>query len=135
MELMETEKNYVGVLDVIISKFKVALTKSKMPKADLDIIFSNVEELYDVHQSFQAALEKQMESRKGRNVSKPFLAFTDQMKVYGKFCCDVPMATKKLTEMSSNSRMCKILDGAKRESNQRFALKDLLNVPMQRLLK
>jgi hypothetical protein len=88
-----------------------------------------------VHQEFQAALEKQMDSRKGRNVSKPFLAFTEAMKVYGKFCCDVPMATKKLTEMQSSAKMLKILEGAKRESNQRFALKDLLNVPMQRLLK
>jgi hypothetical protein len=47
-ELMETEKNYVGVLDVIITKFKVALAKSKLPKSDLDLIFSNVEELYKV---------------------------------------------------------------------------------------
>jgi len=135
MELVETEKNYVGVLDIIITKFKVALGKSKLPRSDLDLIFSNVEDLYHVHNDFKGALEKEMGSRTGRKVSKPFLEYTGMMKVYGRFCCDVPQATKKLTEMAGNSKMQKILDGAKRDSNQRFALKDLLNVPMQRLLK
>ena len=45
------------------------------------------------------------------------------------------MATKKLSEMQANAKMGKVLDSAKRDTNQRFALKDLLNVPMQRLLK
>eukprot|EP00038_Savillea_parva_P023433 m.40912 g.40912 ORF g.40912 m.40912 type:complete len:809 (+) comp6046_c0_seq2:199-2625(+) len=136
MELMETEKNYVSVLDIIITKFKVTLSKSKLLKPDdVDCIFSNVEELYSVHKKFQSALEAQMASKTGRNVSKPFLSFTDSMKVYGKFCCDVPMATKKLTEMQLSSKMSKILDTATRDSKQRFGLKDLLNVPMQRLLK
>ena len=41
----------------------------------------------------------------------------------------------QLKELSSKPATLKILDQAKAASGQRFPLKDLLNVPMQRILK
>jgi hypothetical protein len=41
----------------------------------------------------------------------------------------------QLKELQAKPVTAKIIDGAKASSGQRFALKDLLNVPMQRILK
>jgi len=54
---------------------------------------------------------------------------------YGAFCCEIPEAINKVKELESKPAGAKVLDQAKRESKQRFNLRDLLNVPMQRILK
>ena len=70
---------------------------------------------------------------------------------YGQFCCEIPEAIEKvkrcchilrvanehlqLKELESKPATQKILEQAKKDSGQRFPLKDLLNVPMQRILK
>eukprot|EP00040_Diaphanoeca_grandis_P021369 m.113851 g.113851 ORF g.113851 m.113851 type:complete len:782 (-) comp28302_c0_seq1:91-2436(-) len=134
-EIFETEKNYVDVLHVITGKFMASLEASKLSKVDLKIIFSNVDELLVVHEELLAAMKKQMASKTGRSMSAPFQDLTPKMKVYGQFCCEIPEAIKKLKELMLIAKFAKILDTAKQASGQRFHLKDLLNVPMQRVLK
>lgn len=134
-ELYETEKNYVGVLRTIIDKFMKSLESSKLSKADVQNLFSNITELYDLHEEFFRALETQMASKTGRNVSEPFATCTRKMRCYGQYCCEIPDAVKKLKELAANPKYGKILENAKKDSGQRFPLKDLLNVPMQRVLK
>lgn len=134
-ELFETERNYVDVLRVIIDKFMKSLEQSKLSKNDLRTIFSNVGDLLDVHVEFFGLLEKSLASKTGRNISKPFQLCTDKMKAYGQFCCEIPVAITKLKELALKPAFAKILDQSKKESGQRFPLKDLLNVPMQRVLK
>jgi len=134
-ELYETEKNYVGVLRVIIDKFQKSLEASKLSKQDSKIIFSNVGVLLGVHIDFLGQLETTMNSKTGRNISKPFENCVDNMKAYGLFCCEISVSIGKLKELALKAPIAKILDQAKKESGQRFPLKDLLNVPMQRVLK
>jgi len=134
-EIFETEKNYVDVLKVIAGNFMNSLKDSKLSKTDLKTIFSNVDELLVVHQELLSAMEKQMASKTGRSMSAPFQISIAKMKVYGQFCCEIPDAIKKLKELMLIQKFGKILDQAKLTSGQRFHLKDLLNVPMQRVLK
>lgn len=54
---------------------------------------------------------------------------------YGQFCCEIPDAIIKLKELSDKTASAKVLEQARKDSGQRFPLKDLLNVPMQRILK
>eukprot|EP00040_Diaphanoeca_grandis_P019004 m.100075 g.100075 ORF g.100075 m.100075 type:complete len:776 (-) comp27218_c0_seq1:153-2480(-) len=134
-ELYDTEKNYVEVLRVIIDKFKKTLEQSKLNKADITLIFSNVTELMSVHQALLREIELQMQSTTGRNISAPFAKICPKMKVYGRFVCEIPVALARLKKLMTEPKFAKILDEAREKSSQRFPLKDLLNVPMQRVLK
>lgn len=135
-EIAETEKNYVEVLNTIILKFKKPL-EAKLSKSDCKIIFSNVQDLLQVHIKLLAEIDAEMTSSSGRarKVSRPFVNNASALKIYAQFCCDVPKAMDKLKAYEKDSKVLKILEAAKQNSGQRFNLKDLLNVPMQRVLK
>ena len=47
----------------------------------------------------------------------------------------VQNSVAQLKDLASRPITAKVLDQAKKDSGQRFPLKDLLNVPMQRILK
>eukprot|EP01147_Barroeca_monosierra_P010411 gene10411-2542_t len=129
-ELHETEKNYVNVLDVITNVFKPILSRHTkvISRVDINTIFSNVHELLDFHNAFLADLNVIMQKQTGRIVSSVFLDHFPRLKCYASFCCRIPDAVAKLDELCNKPSTTK-------ESKQRFGLKDLLNVPMQRILK
>jgi len=133
-ELHETEKNYVDVVRVIIG-FKKTLEASKLTKTDIALIFSNVTDLMVVHKDLLNEIELQMKSTTGRNISTPFAKVCPKMKVYGRFCCEIPQSLARLKKLMTDPKLARILEEAREKSSQRFPLKDLLNVPMQRVLK
>eukprot|EP00729_Bicosta_minor_P001740 gene1740-6643_t len=135
-ELLDTEFRYVGVLKVIIEKFMRRLAANpKINKSDHKAIFSNVTDLLTLHDEFYKMICIEMASTTGRMLSVPFLTCIPKMKIYGQFCCDVPKAMEILTSLNKSKATAKILEDAKWWSGQRFNLKDLINVPMQRVLK
>ena len=87
-----------------------------------------------MHTKLHADIQAAMSSKHGRHVSQPILNHVEAMRCYGSFCCDIPTAMNKIRAMDKGSFM-KALEKARTESGQRFHLKDLLNVPMQRVLK
>jgi len=134
-EITQTEKNYVDVLNVIIDKFmRPLMAKKSINKTDAQIIFSNVTDLLTVHTKLHEDIQAAMRSKTGRHVSQPILNHVESMRCYGQFCCDIPSAMNKIRGMDKGS-FAKALEKARGESGQRFHLKDLLNVPMQRVLK
>jgi len=135
-ELKGTEERYVGVLKVIIEKFMRPLAaNSKINKSDHKQIFSIVTDLLTIHDEFNKMILKQLASKTGRKMSVPFLTMLPKMRIYGQFCCDVPKAMEILTSLNKSTKTRQILEDAKAASGQRFNLKDLMNVPMQRVLK
>jgi len=135
-ELEDTEFRYVGVLKVIIEKFMRPLKGAKgFTGSDHKAIFSNVTDLLTLHTEFHGMIRQQMSSTSGRKLSVPFLTCIPKMHIYGQFCCDVPEAMKILEKAAKNKSATALLDRLKSDSGQRFNLKDLLNVPMQRVLK
>jgi len=135
-ELKGTEERYVGVLKVIIEKFmRPMAANSKINKSDHKQIFSIVTDLLTIHDEFNKMILKQLSSKTGRKMSVPFLTMLPKMRVYGQFCCDVPKCMEILTGLLKNKAGAKILEDLKAASGQRFNLKDLMNVPMQRVLK
>ena len=134
-ELAETEKNYVDILNVLIDKFqRPLLARKALSQSDAKTIFLNISELLAVHTKLLAGIQQAMASTTGRHVSRPILNHVEAMRCYGQFCCGIPTAMKKLRAMDKGSFM-KALEKARTESGQRFHLIDLLNVPMQRVLK
>uniref|UniRef100_A0A8C5WRA9 Vav guanine nucleotide exchange factor 1 n=1 Tax=Laticauda laticaudata TaxID=8630 RepID=A0A8C5WRA9_LATLA len=66
-----------------------------------------------------------------------FLHFTYRFLLYGRYCSQIEAATKYLDQVSNISvdvRM-KLEECSQRANNGRFSLRDLLMVPMQRVLK
>eukprot|EP00045_Choanoeca_perplexa_P000671 m.15423 g.15423 ORF g.15423 m.15423 type:complete len:783 (+) comp10462_c0_seq1:26-2374(+) len=133
-ELYETEKNYVGVLENIFNVFKPRLEKS-LSNGDVRTIFGNTHELLDAHHAMVKDLEDVMGKTTGRVISTLFNQHMKAFRCYGPFCCNIPDASKRLTELTQKAATNKLLEEARAASKQRFGLKDLLNVPMQRILK
>mmetsp|Transcript_15068 Transcript_15068/g.38720 ORF Transcript_15068/g.38720 Transcript_15068/m.38720 type:complete len:803 (+) Transcript_15068:197-2605(+) len=133
-ELLYTEGTYIGVLDCIIDDFKIPLAKH-LPNEDICVIFSHIDELRGLHADFLVALQKQMESETGRNVSIPFMDFAKPMQVYGNYGCSAPLAVNKLKSLGKVKASRQVLEAVTSNSRQKFQLKDLLCVPMQRIVK
>ena len=123
-------------LQTVIEKFqKPLLAKKVFNEAESKMVFSNIADVLNVHVDFQRDIEAQLAKKTGRIISKPLIQYAPQMKCYAKFCCDLPRAMECIKNKSAKSAGAKALDEARANSGQRFALKDLLNVPMQRILK
>eukprot|EP00052_Salpingoeca_macrocollata_P034789 m.12643 g.12643 ORF g.12643 m.12643 type:complete len:807 (+) comp6968_c0_seq1:124-2544(+) len=136
-ELHETERNYVKVLDTVVTVFRSVMSSQPkiITKSDVQTVFSNIEEVLHAHQRFLERLDTSLSSTTGRMIAPCFLDCIPTFKCYGQFCCEIPDAIAKIRELSAKPAAQKLMDQAKKESGQRFALKDLLNVPMQRVLK
>eukprot|EP00053_Salpingoeca_punica_P017049 m.162985 g.162985 ORF g.162985 m.162985 type:complete len:812 (+) comp17104_c0_seq1:358-2793(+) len=136
-ELHDTERNYVKILQTIIQVFRDTILKDgkAISKADCSLIFSNIDTILDTHQQFLSELDTNLASVSGRIVSTCFISAIQSFRCYGTFCSQIPDALKKLNELAARPAAAKLLDQARANSGQRFPLKDLLNVPMQRILK
>lgn len=136
-ELKDTEHNYVKLLHCIIDVFVRILGSNPkaISKVEVKTIFSNLEDLLAAHTMFRDAMDRQLASHTGRNVGPCFLDAIKSFRCYGQYCCDVPDAIAVLRELNDRPAAKKLLEQAKAESGQRFPLQDLLNVPMQRVLK
>lgn len=134
-ELKGTEERYLGVLKVIIEKFMQPLAANpKISKADHKAIFSTVTDLLAIHDEFNTMVGKEMASTTGRMLSVPFLTMLPKMRIYAKYCCDVSKASNILTKLMGSKATAKFLQDCRSASGQRFYLKDLIQVPKQRVL-
>lgn len=133
-EIKDEQGRYLGVLKVIIEKFMRPLAANpKISKADHKAIFSNVTDLLAIHDEFNKMIGKAMASTTGRMLSVPFLTMLPKMRIHAQYCCDVSKASNILTNLNKSKVTAKILKDAQAASGQR--LKDLINVPMQRVLR
>eukprot|EP00117_Sycon_ciliatum_P005366 scpid8862/ scgid3441/ Guanine nucleotide exchange factor VAV2 len=132
-ELVETEKSYVDVLNILSEHYIMPLS-SMMDEQMQQTIFINLPELREVHSGFLAQLETQIESG-AQHISKCFLTCADDFVNYGTYCAGLPPSQTKVQELMDRPDMAKTLDNCKKASKQRFNLKELLSVPMQRVLK
>uniref|UniRef100_A0A8C9VDH8 Osteoclast-stimulating factor 1 n=1 Tax=Scleropages formosus TaxID=113540 RepID=A0A8C9VDH8_SCLFO len=125
-EIKQTEEKYTDTLESILKHFKKPLQRFLQPE-DLENIFINIE--------VGAPLQS-------RTLCKPvlFSKFHHTMHrllLYGRYCSQVESATKhldKIATMKEDVRM-KLEECSKRANSGRFSLRDLLMVPMQRVLK
>uniref|UniRef100_T1KFD3 Protein vav n=1 Tax=Tetranychus urticae TaxID=32264 RepID=T1KFD3_TETUR len=96
-ELVETEKNYVEALNMIIRHF-VRPLKKILDAKDKKIIFNHIKELADIHSGFHRDLCKAAStSSNGFRISNCFLSWKDQFVLYGDYCANLPrlsLATK-----------------------------------------
>ncbi|OQV19931.1 Protein vav [Hypsibius exemplaris] len=138
-ELLDTERNYLTALEMIVDKFLKPI-KDGLTGDDILTVFINIEDLTKLHGDFHTELR--------RLCRTPGLVFEAQLQdifekyrmrftAYGRYCAELPKAQKRLDELCSKSeRINEAVKKCQNETNDgKFRLRDLLSVPMQRILK
>uniref|UniRef100_A0A8C6XP12 Vav guanine nucleotide exchange factor 1 n=1 Tax=Naja naja TaxID=35670 RepID=A0A8C6XP12_NAJNA len=135
-EIQQTEEKYTSTLESIHQHFMKPLQLFLQPQ-DLENIFINIEELLKVHRCFLVELKNALSFNHSQNLYQVFIKYKERFLLYGRYCSQIEAATKYLDQVSNISvdvRM-KLEECSQRANNGRFSLRDLLMVPMQRVLK
>ncbi|XP_049645376.1 proto-oncogene vav isoform X3 [Suncus etruscus] len=104
---------------------------------DIETIFINIEDLLRVHNNFIKELKDALATPGAPNLFQVFIKYKERFLVYGRYCSQVESASKYLDQVA-NARedvQMKLEECSQRANNGRFTLRDLLMVPMQRVLK
>ncbi|KAL4219511.1 Guanine nucleotide exchange factor vav2 [Mactra antiquata] len=134
-EMVETEKNYVDALRMIVQQF-IRPLKTCLSQQDRDAIFSHIEELLEVHTGFHSELHRACTTDRPK-IYEVFLKWKNKFVLYGDYCSNLPGAQEKIEEITKkNDQVKEKMEECERSANEaRFKLRDLLHVPMQRVLK
>ncbi|XP_060755287.1 proto-oncogene vav-like isoform X2 [Neoarius graeffei] len=135
-EISQTEEKYTQTLESILQHFMRPLQAFLGP-ADIENIFMNVEELADTHRRLLREVQTSILSYGAENLYQVFIDYKEKLLLYGRYCSQVESATKQLDKIASareDVRM-KLEECSMRANSGRFSLRDLLMVPMQRVLK
>lgn len=135
-EIRQTEEKYSSTLESILQHFMKPLGRFLKPQ-DIESIFINIPELADTHQNLLEELRNSIFSHGAKNLHQVFLNYKERLLLYGHYCSQVETATKHLDNLSNQMEdiKMKLEECSKRANSGRFSLRDLLMVPMQRVLK
>ncbi|XP_052737193.1 protein vav isoform X2 [Bicyclus anynana] len=139
-ELVDTECNYVDVLSKIIKYFLRPLTPYLKPQ-DMQVIFFGVKELHEIHsgllRQLRLATENCVPGSGAPRLADVFLSWRERLLLYGDYCSNLTNAQDTLKTLDArDSTFNKQLSKCQKEhSDGRIQLRDILSVPMQRVLK
>uniref|UniRef100_A0A674N2P3 Rho guanine nucleotide exchange factor (GEF) 12a n=1 Tax=Takifugu rubripes TaxID=31033 RepID=A0A674N2P3_TAKRU len=144
-ELLYTERAHVRMLRVLDHLFYQRLSKDAiLPPADIKNIFTNLEEILQLHGTNQmAAVRKRNESSVIDQIGDDLLSWFSRgeeekiKRAAGTFCSNQPFSLEIIkTKQKKDSRFASFIQEA--ESNRlcrRLQLKDIIPIEMQRLTK
>lgn len=97
----------------------------------------HLQELVEIHERFLEKLRDAISANPKHKLSHVFLEFREPFLIYGDYCSCMTEATDTLREVSErNSAMDQLVQQCQKEhSGGRVQLRDILSVPMQRILK
>ncbi|CAH2222196.1 proto-oncogene vav isoform X1 [Pelobates cultripes] len=135
-ELHQTEEKYTDTLGSICQYFMKPL-QMFVRRKDMSDIFINIEDLRTLHQNFLGELKNCVVPKSQHSLYQVFLRYKEKFLIYGTYCSQVESASKCLEQISQNHEgvRMKLEECSQRANNGRFSLRDLLMVPMQRVLK
>lgn len=137
-ELLETEKNYVDALNMIIRHFSRPLL-NVLDSSDHHIIFNHIDELAEIHSGFhrELLLCVSVNGFNGFKISTCFFNWKYKFVIYGDYCANLPKAQNSVDELCSKNESIAIsIARCQHQANDgKFKLRDLLSLPMQRILK
>ncbi|XP_030853289.1 guanine nucleotide exchange factor VAV2 isoform X3 [Strongylocentrotus purpuratus] len=133
-EIVETEGKYVEALSMLCEQFIKPLKKI-LDRSDIDKIFLNIEELLRRHRGFLRDLEDAFR-RPTPTMAHAFKKHKPDFLIYGFYCAHMLGAQNHIEKVSNNPQIRAKIEEFERKANDRkFRLRDLLSVPMQRILK
>ncbi|XP_071447669.1 protein vav isoform X2 [Hetaerina americana] len=144
-ELVETEGNYIQVLATVLHHFKRPLS-SVLREEDSAIIFAGIKELSEIHTGFHDQLriacgfsspDGNVLTHKELRLGDVFMTWREKFLMYGDYCTNLPKAQELLQSICSRSESInqEITKCQQEANNGKFKLRDILSVPMQRILK
>ncbi|XP_053688911.1 protein vav [Sabethes cyaneus] len=135
-ELIDTETNYLDALMALKYKFMQPLEKI-LPKEVIRCIFPYIKELVDIHEKFLNNLRETLLPNSKIKLSTVFLEFREPFLLYGDYCSSMTSATDTLRDVCKKSNNVELIVNQcqKEHSGGRLQLRDILSVPMQRILK
>uniref|UniRef100_A0A0D9RA28 Proto-oncogene vav n=1 Tax=Chlorocebus sabaeus TaxID=60711 RepID=A0A0D9RA28_CHLSB len=135
-EIQQTEEKYTDTLGSIQQHFMKPLQRFLKPQ-DIEIIFINIEDLLRVHTHFLKEMKEALGTPGAANLYQVFIKYKERFLVYGRYCSQVESASKHLDRVAAAREdvQMKLEECSQRANNGRFTLRDLLMVPMQRVLK
>ncbi|XP_008825683.1 phosphatidylinositol 3,4,5-trisphosphate-dependent Rac exchanger 1 protein [Nannospalax galili] len=146
-EILGTKRDYVGTLRFLQSAFlqrirqNVADSVEKgLTEENVKILFSNIEDILEVHKDFLAALEYCLhpEPQSQHELGNVFLKFKDKFCVYEEYCSNHEKALRLLVELNKVPAArafllsCMLLGGRKTTD---IPLEGYLLSPIQRICK
>uniref|UniRef100_A0A8C0TL51 Proto-oncogene vav n=2 Tax=Canis lupus familiaris TaxID=9615 RepID=A0A8C0TL51_CANLF len=135
-EIQQTEEKYTDTLGSIQQHFMKPLQRFLKPQ-DIEIIFINIEDLLRVHTHFLKEMKEALAAPTAPTLYQVFIKYKERFLVYGRYCSQVESASKHLDRVATAREdvQMKLEECSQRANNGRFTLRDLLMVPMQRVLK
>ncbi|CAB3259278.1 unnamed protein product [Arctia plantaginis] len=139
-ELVDTENNYVDVLGKIVKYFLRPLTPYLKPQ-DAQVVFFGIKELHEIHsgllRQLKLATDACVPGSGAPRLADVFLAWRERLLLYGDYCSNLTNAQETLKMLDAkdpifNKQLAKC---QKEHSDGRIQLRDILSVPMQRILK
>lgn len=136
MEIKQTEEKYTETLDSIEKFFMKPLGQS-LSSGEIEKVFINIPDLVKVHTSLLREVQDSVLMHNATNLYQIFIKYKERLVLYGKYCSQVESAIACLDDICKNRedvrQMLELC--SKRANNGKFTLRDLLVVPMQRVLK
>ncbi|KAF3829526.1 hypothetical protein GH733_003790 [Mirounga leonina] len=126
-EIQQTEEKYTDTLGSIQQHFMKPLQRFLKPQ-DIEIIFINIEDLLRVHTHFLKEMKEALAAPGAPTLYQVFIKYKESQ---------VESASKHLDRVAAAREdvQMKLEECSQRANNGRFTLRDLLMVPMQRVLK
>ncbi|XP_067394438.1 guanine nucleotide exchange factor VAV3 isoform X3 [Emydura macquarii macquarii] len=135
-EIKQTEEKYTETLESIEKFFMVPL-KRFLSASEFDVVFINIPELVKTHRSLMHDIHDSIVNKNDQNLYQIFINYKERLVIYGQYCSQVETAISCLDNISKTKEdvKLKLEECSKRANNGKFTLRDLLVVPMQRVLK
>ncbi|XP_061614390.1 guanine nucleotide exchange factor VAV3 isoform X2 [Phyllopteryx taeniolatus] len=135
-EIKQTEEKFSDTLDSIEKNFMTPLTVF-LSTDEIEKVFVNIPDLVKVHKCLLQEIQDSVQHRSAENLHQIFIAFKERLLIYGKYCSDVETAIATLDSICKDREdvRMKLEECSKRANYGKFTLRDLLVVPMQRVLK
>ncbi|NWZ92737.1 VAV protein, partial [Nesospiza acunhae] len=137
-ELRQTEERYTETLESICQHFLRPLRHFLSPR-DMESVFINVEGTMGTGTEDRGTRTGARGTwGHGERLHQHFVdfGFPPRFLLYGRYCSQVEAAARRLDQLSTCTDLrMKLQECSQRATNGRFSLRDLLMVPMQRVLK
>ncbi|XP_008314858.1 proto-oncogene vav isoform X2 [Cynoglossus semilaevis] len=135
-EIRQTEEKYTDTLNSILQHFMKPLERF-LQDQDIESIFINLQDLAVIHHQFLEEVQTSILQFGATDLYQVFISYKERLLHYGRYCSQVETATKHLDKLSTTREdiRMKLEECSKRANSGRFSLRDLLMVPMQRVLK
>ncbi|XP_008275390.1 guanine nucleotide exchange factor VAV3-like isoform X3 [Stegastes partitus] len=135
-EIKQTEEKYTETLESI-EKYFLNPLKKFFSAAEIDKVFVNIPDLVEVHKSLTVDVQDSILNKNALNLYQIFISYKERLLIYGIYCSRVEIAIAVLDLICKEKEdvRLKLEECSKRANNGRFTLRDLLVVPMQRVLK